>query len=67
MKDYQKLPATLIELEKAKPEGVTEQVRQATDAYKTNLGYSVDDNITEKVKNGVKPSVVTKPTAGERV
>lgn len=61
-----KVPATLIELEKAKPEGVTEQVRQATDAEKTSLGYSVDDNINVKVKNGVIQSVVTKPTAGER-
>ena len=31
-----KVPTTLIELEKAKPEGVTEQVRQATDAEKTS-------------------------------
>jgi len=62
----EKIPTTLIELEKAKPEGVTEQVRQATDAEKTSLGYSVDDNINIKVKNGVIQSVVTKPTAGER-
>ena len=63
---FSKLPATLIELEKAKPEGVTEQVRQATDAEKTQLGYSVDDNINVKVKNGVIQSIVSKPTAGER-
>ena len=61
-----KLPATLIELEKARPEGVTEQVRQATDAEKTQLGFDVEDNVNVKVKNGVIQSIVSKPTAGER-
>ena len=61
-----KVPATLIALEEAKPEGVTEQVRQATDAEKTRLGYSPEDNINVKVKNGVVQSIVSKPTAGER-
>ena len=63
---FSKLPDTLLAIEEAKPEGVTEQVRQATDAEKKSLGYSVDDNINVKVKNGVIQSVVTKPTAGER-
>jgi len=62
----EKVPATLIALEEAKPEGVTEQVRQATDAEKTRLGYSPEDNINVKVKNGVVQSIVSKPTAGER-
>lgn len=60
------VPATLIELEKAKPEGTTEYVRQATDAEKTSLGYSPEDNINVKVKNEVIQSIVSKPTAGER-
>ena len=62
---FTKLPDTLLAIEEAKPEGV-EQVRQATDAEKRSLGYSEDDNINVKVKNGVIQSVVTKPTAGER-
>ena len=62
----EKVPATLIAIEEAKPEGVTEQVRQATDAEKTRLGYSPEDNINVKVKNGVVQSIVSKPTAGER-
>jgi hypothetical protein len=61
-----KVPSTLIALEEAKPEGVTEFVRQATDAEKTRLGYSPEDNINVKVKNGVVQSIVSKPTAGER-
>ena len=61
-----KVPATLIELEKAKPEGVTESVRQATDAEKIQLGFSEDDNINVQVKNGVIQKIVSKPTAGER-
>ena len=60
-----KLPATLLELQKIKPASL-EQVRQATDAEKTQLGYSVEDNINVKVKNGVIQSIVSKPTAGER-
>lgn len=62
----EKVPATLIAIEEAKPEGVTEQVRQATDAEKTRLGYSPEDNINVKVKNDVIQSIVSKPTAGER-
>ena len=62
----EKVPATLIALEEAKPEGVSEFVRQATDAEKTRLGYSPEDNINVKVKNGVVQSIVSKPTAGER-
>jgi hypothetical protein len=63
---FAKLPDTLISIEKARPEGVTESVRQATDAEKIQLGYSADDNINVKVKNGVIQSIVSKPTAGER-
>lgn len=63
---FAKLPDTLIAIEKAKPEGVTESVRQATDQEKISLGYSADDNINVKVKNGVIQSIVSKPTAGER-
>ena len=63
---FAKLPDTLIAIEEAKPEGVTESVRQATDAEKIQLGYSADDNINVKVKNGVIQSIVSKPTAGER-
>jgi hypothetical protein len=63
---FAKLPDTLIAIEKARPEGVTESVRQATDAEKIELGYSADDNINVKVKNGVIQSIVSKPTAGER-
>ena len=61
-----KLPATLLELQKIKPAS-TEQVRQATDAEKTNiLGMSKEDNVVVKVKNGVIQGIVSKPTAGER-
>ena len=63
---FAKLPDTLIAIEEARPEGVTELVRQATDAEKIQLGYSADDNINVKVKNGVIQSIVSKPTAGER-
>lgn len=63
---FAKLPDTLIAIEEARPEGVTESVRQATDAEKIELGYSADDNINVKVKNGVIQSIVSKPTAGER-
>jgi len=59
------VPATLIELEKAKPD-TTEYVRQATNAEKTSLGFSPEDNINVKVKNEVIQSIVSKPTAGER-
>jgi hypothetical protein len=59
------VPATLIELEKAKPD-TTEYVRQATNAEKTSLGFSPEDNINVKVKNEVIQNIVSKPTAGER-
>jgi hypothetical protein len=61
-----KVPATLIELEKAKPEGVTETVGQATDEEKKNLGFDKEDNVNVKRKNGVVIGIVSKPTAGER-
>jgi len=60
------VPATLIELEKAKPEGVTEFVRQATPEEKLSLNFDKDDNVNVKVKNGVITGIASKPTAGER-
>ncbi len=61
-----KVPSTLIALEEAKPEGVTEYVRQGTAEEKIELGFSEEDNINVKVKNGVITGIVSKPTAGER-
>lgn len=61
-----KVPSTLIALEEAKPEGVTESVGQATDQEKLNLGYSPEDNVNVKRKNGVVVGIASKPTAGER-
>ena len=60
------VPATSIELEKAKPEGVTEFVRQATPEEKLSLNFDKDDNVNVKVKNGVITGIASKPTAGER-
>ena len=62
---FEKLPDTLLSIQKAKPEGV-ESVRQATSAEKTNLGFDVEDNVNVKVKNGVVIGIASKPTAGER-
>ena len=59
------VPDTLIELEKAKPEGV-EFVRQATPEEKLSLNFDKDDNVNVKVKNGVITGIASKPTAGER-
>ena len=61
-----KVPSTLIALEEAKPEGVTEFIRQATPEEKLNLNFDKDDNVNVKVKNGVITDIVSKPTAGER-
>ncbi|MDA9948708.1 hypothetical protein N9C16_04800 [Paracoccaceae bacterium] len=62
-----KVPSTLIALEEAKPEGVTESVGQATDFEKENiLGVSKEDSIVVKRKNGQITGIVSKPTAGER-
>jgi hypothetical protein len=59
------VPATLIELEKAKPD-TTEYVRQATPEEKLSLNFDKDDNVNVKVKNGVITGIASKPTAGER-
>ncbi len=63
----EKLPATILSVEKQKGTGkATTIVRQATAAEKSTLGFSVDDNINVKVKNGNIEGIVSKPTAGER-
>ena len=49
---FEKLPDTLLAIQKSKPAGV-ESVRQATSSEKSNLGFDVDDNVNVKVKNGV--------------
>jgi uncharacterized membrane protein YdfJ with MMPL/SSD domain len=64
----EKLPATILSVEKQKAEAKKDftEVRQATAAEKSTLGYSVDDNINVKVTNGNIESIVSQPTAGER-
>jgi len=64
----EKLPATILSVEKQKAAAKKDftEVRQATAAEKSTLGYSVDDNINVKVVNGNVESIVSKPTAGER-
>jgi len=64
----EKLPATILSVEKQKAAAKKDftEVRQATAAEKSTLGYSVDDNINVKVTNGNIESIVSKPTAGER-
>ena len=64
-KGFEKLPDTLLAIQKAKPTGV-ESVRQATEGEKINLGFSPEDNVNVKVKNGVVTGIASKPTAGER-
>ena len=50
----EKLPATILSVEKQKAAAKKDftEVRQATAAEKSTLGYSVDDNINVKVVNG---------------
>jgi len=62
---FEKLPDTLLAIQKAKPASV-ETVRQATQGEKINLGFSPEDNVNVKVKNGVVTGIASKPTAGER-
>lgn len=64
----EKLPATILSVEKQKAAAKKDftEVRQATAAEKSTLGYSVDDNINVKVTNGNIESIVSQPTAGER-
>jgi len=67
-KGLEKLPATILSVEKQKAASKKDftEVRQATAAEKSTLGFSVDDNINVKVVNGNVESIVSKPTAGER-
>jgi len=67
-KGLEKLPATILSVEKQKAAAKKDftEVRQATAAEKSTLGFSVDDNINVKVVNGNVESIVSKPTAGER-
>jgi len=64
----EKLPATILSVEKQKAAAKKDftEVRQATAAEKSTLGFSEDDNINVKVTNGNIESIVSKPTAGER-
>jgi len=64
----EKLPSTILAVEKQKAAAKKDftEVRQATAAEKSTLGFSVDDNINVKVVNGNVESIVSKPTAGER-
>ena len=64
----EKLPSTILAVEKQKAAAKKDftEIRQATAAEKSKLGYSVDDNINVKVKNGIMEGIVSKPTAGER-
>ena len=64
----EKLPATILSVEKQKAAAKKDftEVRQATAAEKSTLGFSKDDNINVKVTNGNIESIVSKPTAGER-
>ena len=64
----EKLPSTILAVEKQKAAAKKDftEVRQATAAEKSTLGFSEDDNINVKVTNGNIESIVSKPTAGER-
>ena len=60
------VPATLIELEKAKPEIKEKtEVRQATEAEKETMGVPKDANYVVKVVDGEIKDIIKKPTAGE--
>jgi len=62
---FENLPDALLAIQKSKPASV-ETVRQATQGEKINLGFSSEDNVNVKVKNGVVTGIASKPTAGER-
>ena len=62
---FERLPDALLAIQKSKPASV-ETVRQATEGEKQNLGFSPEDNVNVKVKNGVVTGIASKPTAGER-
>ena len=62
---FERLPDALLAIQKAKPASV-ETVRQATEGEKINLGFSPEDSVNVKVKNGVVTGIASKPTAGER-
>ena len=62
----EKLPATILSVEKQKSTGPKKYLRQATGAEKREYGFSEEDNINVTVEQGVVTGIATKPTAGER-
>jgi hypothetical protein len=62
----EKLPATILSVEKQKSTGPKKYLRQATGAEKRQYGFSEEDNINVTVEEGVVTGIATKPTAGER-
>ena len=61
------LPATAIEIAKARPKVATVKgIREATDQEKTSFGYNPKDRLIVKTENGVPVGIADKPTAGER-
>ena len=62
----EKLPATILSVEKQKSTGPKKYLRQATGAEKRQYGFSEEDNINDTVEEGVVTGIATKPTAGER-
>ena len=66
-KGVEKLPATIISVEKMKAEkSNSEGIRSATDAEKKEYGYNVKDRVIVKTKNGNVVDIEDKPTFGER-
>jgi len=62
----EKLPATILSVQKQKSTGPKKYLRQATGAEKRQYGFSEEDNINVTVEEGVVTGIATKPTAGER-
>jgi hypothetical protein len=62
----EKLPATILSVEKQKSTGPKKYLRQATSAEKRQYGFSEEDNINVTVEQGVVTGIASKPTAGER-
>ena len=62
----EKLPATILSVQKQKPTGPKKYLRQATPSEKLRYGFSEEDNINVTVEEGVVTGIATKPTAGER-
>lgn len=62
----EKLPATVLAIEKAKPKGTGTTIRQATEFEKVNiLGRNPKERIVVKVTDGQIEGIVDKPTASE--